>query len=263
MKFITDHFYCIGSSHQTCQDRADSFCSSDRANITIADGCSMAKDSDIGATILTKVTKKFLSFFPPTTHLDFNADPILDCANISRLHLGLNRECLRSTLLLVYTTKKGFCVKAYGDGIIVVDSIEQGLGFININFPSNAPYYPIYDYFPTDKKDYFSEFENKQEININIHEKDFSYESDIEQPQTFVFPFNQYKTIGIMSDGATTFYTEDNKVKTSVKLLDVVKEMFAFKNLNPNFVKRRCQKALKKYKHYDDFSIGVIHAIND
>lgn len=274
MKFNADHFYCIGSSHHFCEDFANASVSEDKekAFAIVSDGCSSAKESQIGAMLLTKSAEQHLY---PTRSKDRAYEMVnlaMQGANVFRRTLGVNLEALRATLLTVSVVDDNFRVTTTGDGVVVARHRTNGLEIMEIIYQSGAPFYPIYDLTQNDRERYLKEFPG--EYTIRLHSSGTIKEATVQVDQNngaityaYEYPIDQYDLVGVMSDGVQTFYKEScngtSKTPVAVPLLEIVNEMFAFKNIQPNFVKRRTQKAFKAfeklgYNHYDDFSIGVV-----
>lgn len=253
--FKSDFYYCIGSTHHFCQDFA---VSGDNYAI-VSDGCSSAKSSEIGAMLVAKAAEQYL-----------NRENIIDltitAADVYRKTLGLQSDCLCATLLTITTTETGFLVHVSGDGVIVAQHKELGLIVHSLEYSSGAPFYAKYNIFTDDYDRYLTEFPGDFCVNINGDNTNFPIEYGT-KPYIIEFPFEEYDLVGIMSDGIKSFYTkEKNNTTVVMKTLPpepIIKEMFAFKGFNGEFVKRRCLKALRTFKsegieHYDDFSIAVI-----
>lgn len=266
MKFNADHFYCIGSSHHFCEDFASSSVSEDgtKAFAIVSDGCSSAKDSQIGAMLLTKSAEQHLY---PVKNPKEMVNLAMQSANVFRRTIGVSLEALRATLLTVSITEQGFCVTNTGDGVIVARNKNTNeLTIIEMIYESGAPFYPIYALTQADCDTYLAQFPGNyttrfynngimtQEIKLPL-----SNENGM-KPYSYDFSFEKYDLVGVISDGAQSFY---KNINVSIPMIEIISEMFAFKNVQPNFVKRRMQKAFKAfdklgYNHHDDFSMGVV-----
>ena len=83
-----DSYFCIGSTHDVCQDYAIS--SPDRLRAIISDGCSSAPDTDFGSRLLVKAKER--NFYE-------NDDSIILSARNSADAIGLHDITLTATLL--------------------------------------------------------------------------------------------------------------------------------------------------------------------
>jgi len=274
MKFNADHFYCIGTSHHFCEDFANSAVSEqqDKAYSIVSDGCSSAKESSIGAMLLTKSAEQHLYPVRPKDRADEMVNLAMQGANVFRRTLGMSVEALRATLLTVSVVDGAFRVTTNGDGVVVARHRKNGLEYMELEFSSGAPFYPIYDLTHADRERYLSEFPGNYTIRLHSNGNVEEVVVQVDRANgaityAYDYPIDQYDLVGVMSDGAQTFYKENmtgtTKTPIMVPVEEVVNEMFSFKNLQPNFVKRRTQKAFKAfeklgYKHFDDFSIGVV-----
>src|SRR3990170_3536863 len=116
----SDSLYLIGKSHQVCQDYTyHGVTKWGLPYIIVADGCSSAKDSDIGARLLTHAAKECLA-----TKLDNYSSvetlyyrigrETLKKADVSLCCLQLMETCLFSTLLIGFVKDDKIVVFMYG-----------------------------------------------------------------------------------------------------------------------------------------------------
>lgn len=259
----SDFYYCIGSSHHFCEDFAISQKTENNAFAILSDGCSSVKQSMIGSMLLTKSAEFHIY---PNKNSQEMVDLTIQTANIYRRAMNVDSESLSATLLTVSTIENAFKATATGDGVIVAKHKEKGLEYIDIEYSSGAPFYPKYKLSKDDLDLYLEKFPGDYKLNISdnetiIHPLEFGCKT-IE----YIFSFDEYEFVGIMSDGAKSFYHEDSnlsKTKTMIPLKDIVNEMFNFKRYHGDFVKSRTQKAFnlfqkQNFKHFDDFSMGVV-----
>lgn len=276
----TDSFFCIGSTHDVCQDYALS--SPDKRAVIVSDGCSSSPDTDFGARLLVKAKEQGI-----TEDRFFTLGYVLPCVD----GIGLKRDCLNATLLTAWhdPDQQEFRVEVYGDGVVVArkkgGACAGELMVLSLEYKSGAPYYLRYQLDEKLKESYFKEFgytfqEVRRWVSVNglrwpgignyyVAEREpFTEKPSPEHPWSRGFSCDHYDMVAVMSDGAHSFMRK-NSTPTSISnagvpCTDIVKEIFNFKNYNGNFVKRRCLKALKDFNangifHYDDFSIGVVY----
>lgn len=266
MPITCDSYYTIGSTHQFCQDYADSGEREDFIHACISDGCSSSKDSDIGARYLAKcfplaVSSNLFTF----GHF---AGETIEHKMVAKLaNFEFDPENLDATLLsLVYDKKSDqLFIYAWGDGQIYLKYKEGSTQSYKISYKTNAPYYLSYRHG------------NKTEQ----YEKEFGveYATIVEQwdnPQTPCLKFehwgknlfriieNASKTLdfaAVMSDGVESFLPDGASKELAQN------EFLNFKSLNGEFVKRRFQ-GFKRYcdknavTHYDDLSLAAISFVN-
>lgn len=278
-----DSYHKIGTSHHLCEDYS-AFLSGNKHFAIIADGCSSADCSDVGASILSHSLKNILN----NSEIE-SAEVALflavNNAHLTAKMLSLPTESLFATLGFVQTAKDGFQAVLSGDGLIFALGPEE-VEFIKIEYISdipkfsNAPFYPFY-HLNKDILDSYLECYSK-DLKCVIHHytgnhqrfANYAYshnENDrcivrklniqsISGVFQYNFPYDKYHCVGVMSDGVDSFYDVQHK---PVTFQEVAHEMTSFKNYQGQFVRRRCQKAFKKmsklgWEHSDDFSIGAI-----
>jgi len=267
----SDHYYRIGSMHHFCEDYATSaFGKPNKPGYAVvSDGCSSAKDSQIGAMLMAISAEQFL--YPCLKTKEF-VNLAINAADIRRCALGLDADALSATLLTVIVTPTSFFVTVTGDGVVVARHRERGLTWKSLEYESGAPYYARYGLYSRDVEQYLALFPGKFTIR--------SEHGDLCEGDTgpdygatthfFEYGFDEYDMVGVMSDGARSFFRKEitgSRVSSiPIDVSEIVNEMFSFKNINGEFVKRRCQKAFKTFEeagwhNSDDFSIGVV--VND
>jgi hypothetical protein len=272
----SDAFFITGTTHAICQDYALSNKRDNKGDIVgepyviVSDGCSSAVDSDFGARLITRAAR-------PHLYKPFDADAfiysVMCTADVFRRTLELDIESLSATLLTVKVEDEKFKVLSFGDGIIVSITQNGCLNFKEIRFVSGAPYYLRYELEPEIKKGYVEEFGQTVEVYSYSSLSDFekkteTIELDLAKPYfTWEFPVQEFKAVGVMSDGASAF-AEMIRTGTSVspepvRLESIVPELTAFKGFQGQFVQRRFRKAMeafgkKNWKNHDDLSVGII-----
>lgn len=246
----TDNFHCIGKSHQFCQD----YSSSTDSGVIISDGCSTAKNSEIGAMLLTKIAEQYL-----TRLIDYEeiSKLVIHTANFYRTTLNISIDSLSATLLTVNIRDNNFVATITGDGLIAAKHKDRGLEFIDIKYSSGAPFYARY-LLENSLQRYVKEFPgNYIETLFNLDKVISKKESSVEHElytKVFYYPLDEYDFIAVLSDGINSF-NQPAEV--------ILKEIFNLKSYQGPFIKRRCQKAFELFRknnwfNSDDFSIGII-----
>lgn len=280
----TDSFFCIGSTHDVCQDYAFSGSwGSDRHAVIVSDGCSSSPDTDFGSRLLVKAKEHVLLFGPGGGTGEFSGqDAILLQADRSLHAVRLSRDCLNATLMTAEYHKETnkVCVEVYGDGVVVARKRHTHEYVVcSLEFRSGAPYYLRYQMSPHAKEAYLKKFgfmfqEKKYCITSTgeiLSECGAAFDQanyNVDAPWESEFDAHDFDMVAVLTDGIHSFQ-QRVETATSVKndpvpFLQVVKQVMAFKNYNGVFVKRRCARAMKEFTekgifHYDDFSMGAIY----
>jgi len=257
--------------HSICQDYA--ICGTDPfPYIILSDGCSASKDSDIGSRILTQSAKNFISypkdyfinFFKNETEYGNNLHGLYNkmglcvinnALNIVKL-MSLDIECLDATLIISFIIDGILYVYMYGDGNILTIENEKPY-YINIKFPSGAPFYLSYNLDNLRMLSYFERFENKKVEQLN---SDVSYNYSCKHPMVYRFELTKDSTYLISSDGLNSFISKSN----DVKLEELIPDMITFKNYSGRFIERRFKRFLLNLEkrgiyHFDDISVCGYH----
>lgn len=286
----SDSFFCIGSSHNVCQDYALAGVSSrGQTYAVVSDGCSGSPHTDFGSRLLTKAvhhaldtsTTKVFQDEGVVLSLDFMMVALLADQMASSCHM--DHDCLDATLLCAVEAERGgrpgVQVVAAGDGVIVARHRNQTFfDTHNIEFPSGYPAYANY------QTDYPRMIRYMQATagglgNISISKGDdkstqtleypfYHEEGNCFRPYSVFFDQEKYDLVLLLSDGALSFQAEEvsltSKKMTAVKLEAVLQGLTDFKNMKGEFVVRRAKRFLGKtcaenrWTHFDDLSIAAI-----
>lgn len=260
-----DTFRRIGASHTICEDYIlsgdDPF-----KYIILSDGCSSAKNTEMGSRILCYIARQFLLYrsseyiFP---NLDYNemGNWIIHNAELTVRQLGLNRTCLNATLIIAYEYDGKYFVYMYGDGVFILKNDKQVI-IVQVDFsPLNAPYYLQYRINPCDMDKYHKlgqELILNEIVNGNtIPRRSYAYDFQA----AWNYQTETYPTLLICSDGATSFYRNNDRDQP-IPLTEIADEFLAYKLPKGEFLKRRLKRMLKIYdkegsKHDDDLTVGA------
>lgn len=264
MKISVDHFLKIGSSHKICEDYIISGYDP-IPYVILSDGCSSSKDTDVGARILAHSAKKVLHELIHTQGIDildnlnnvsFDAR-IYSNALVSVQFLGISRQCLDATLIIMYIYENHVKIHIWGDGCVLNSIKHYGKWITKINYSNSMPFYLQYKYVDKNLKEY-----RKYAINKTVEKWfDNTHMSIIPIPveNTFdiTFDLNTNSYYLIASDGLDSFI--QNAEHYNIELVN--QELTAFKNTNGAFIQRRMKRALSEFEkqgitHFDDISIG-------
>lgn len=263
MSYSIDSFFSIGSTHNVCQDYAIHGKTESIHYGIVSDGCSSAKDSDIGSRILCKIAEEFLiSKYDYSLDIENNYDLIESfiLKKISKLNLKLPSETYYSTLIIFVANKDFIDVFIFGDGCIKV--VKKDSEIIKLfKYSKNAPYYLAYKLNSEHKKTYFETFKQVLEIK-NKEMKDNQINSEliakeVDEKIFYRFENKDLISISIMSDGVESF---QNEIKKDIEEIEIVQNITNYKNINGTFVDRRLKAFFRdcnknKIQNKDDLSI--------
>jgi len=291
-----DSFLKIGHSHEQCQDYI--LTGTDPCPyIILADGCSGAEDSDIGARLLCHTALKYLK--KNQSRLDrldapekVGQDIIVDAAFALKVHFNTRIDCLDSTLIIAYKFQGYYHIYMYGDGVVFRVDPDNNINYTRVYYKPNAPGYLRY------RIDGYEKYQDSHVVKLT--DSHFGLNSyDSMEPWHHIIHEGDIKTLLIASDGVESFLYNDQVIfKTlynelrhvvlndsprgsitempkiiestlnpeikELKWENVVGEMIDFKNTNGVFLKRRVKKVMKNYLkkgfiNDDDLSIGCFY----
>jgi serine/threonine protein phosphatase PrpC len=276
----SDSAFVIGSTHDVCQDYVAHKSNGSKSHVVLADGCSGSPDSDVGARLLVKTHELFI---PTVGVMDFNEyankassinlETICRASKVAK-NLQLDSMALDATLMSIISNKSGeFMVTCYGDGVVVLGRKDGIIETYSVSYNEGYPNYLSY-LLSKERKDKFNEkVNNYKEITLEMIGQNNEENLKQKYKSSVVFDIylgsmKNYSWVAVVSDGIHSF-TEKQVTSTSVcqepvPLCDVVKELFAFKNYQGCFVKRRLKRFLdvcksKNWSNGDDLSIGVVY----
>jgi hypothetical protein len=208
--------------------------------------------------------------------------------NVSELHkesarvalgwaelIGVPAEAVDATLLSAHVCGEELTVACSGDGVIVLESKAGGLDVYAISSPSGYPFYPAYVHQPERLAEMIEHQRCVKEIkHFRRDSPDESFkvlEVTTSESLTEVFTLDvaDYKYAAIASDGLNSFFhtqpSPNGKRLEPVPLIDVLGQLWSFKNSHGAFVERRLKKFRKdaearSWNHADDLSLGVVHS---
>ena len=286
-----DTFLKIGHSHEICQDYilsgTDPF-----PYIILADGCSSAKDSDIGARILCHTALRFLKEHQSRMNIlteDYIAQRIILDAAVTKAKFYTGFDSLDATLIIAVKISGIYKIYMFGDGVIYWITPEDNTDYCQINYKPNAPGYLRYRINDFQK---YMDAHVAQFVNTRNHEQVYE---DALRPHYFEIHEGDVQHLMIASDGVESFVYKPEVMykrlylellgtirdsrrmsidlvtpdiikpeKTKYDYLDVCDLITNFKSTKGVFLKRRVKKVLKEYLrdgfiNDDDLSIGCFH----
>lgn len=273
-----DSYYGIGDRHQVCQDYALHGSAENMEYVIVADGCSSAEYSEIGAQILCHAAKYQIALSNQTglfqecslsTLSSVLGNGILKRIDEVRMSYPISKSALEATLLIAIKVPLKTFVFVWGDGVIIEcfrreDGTEHYV-ICDIDFTNNTPFYLIYNreqyienlvdegYEPRTYYTYYfsgSEGSNKREK----YSDGMPYMSSSEHEGSVL------TSLTVCSDGIKSFQDVDKK---PVELINIVPEIIGYKSTDGEFVKKRMfflkRKAEKNnWSHFDDIGCGTI-----
>lgn len=262
----SDSLYLIGKSHQVCQDYTyHGVSETGIPYIIVADGCSTAKDSDIGARILTHCAKMCFNLCGEYVWGDYDrmGNYILFEALKQIALLRLPRAALTSTLITAFKFNGYIYVYTYGDGVTITKDINDNVQVIETAFTNNMPYYLIY-WDDVIADGLYTESGSLLKLRETTH-GGFKIELS-EYPNTYknvrCFPVDEYKTIIISTDGITSFIDESLPDRPLVSTEQLTPEILGIKTTKGEFLKRRIYRMTKDLeqkgiRHHDDLGMAA------
>lgn len=254
----TDHIFRIGNSHKICEDYALSDVVGNTAYAIVADGCSSALESDVGARIVATQAREVL--LTDGNQLAFITSLLARLYKFDALFSSARATRFESTLIVAKVSEDVLRVCAYGDGLIYLRRKNGNVEYRYIESPSNAPDYLSY---LLDKKrhELYLQHVEGQTKKVQVSEDIGGYLSIPPfQPVMFETLVEQGDIVSIASDGIGSFCRDNRE---SIPWIEIAKEFFGFKNTNGEFVQRRILAFERQCKqdlttHYDDISVASI-----
>lgn len=270
MRLLLDAYYTIGKMHLFCQDYAsrgiERF-----PYVILADGCSAAPDSDLGARLLTLVARRLMRQFARTA-----AAETQEANRYERLgrriarraarqvrDLGLDPSVLDATLLVAWCREETVYAHLYGDGCIAARRADGTVIAIEIEYAENAPYYLSYRLDPQRRALYLAALDDPataqrihswDEAGVTIRREPF------DTPIMFSFDLATFPRVLVATDGLHSLVN----LVTQERLdsLAVARELLDFHDFVGAFVQRRVGEALAKYRrqgvlNIDDIGVGA------
>jgi hypothetical protein len=270
-----DCAYVIGQSHEVCQDyaRAGLFPAPDVAYAVVSDGCSMGKDSDVGARILTLLARQRLLV---ERFVDWSkTEGMMALARERAWTLGLaeDKGVLDATLLIATADTHGsrrFVI--FGDGVYVSVYRDGSYRLRSIEFSGG---YPLYLSYSLNRNRFESYCQQKQEKWIDVYYHDPRRPEHLRHDRTAGSlkaqhlildedPGKDVVLLLIASDGLNSFRRMGPNGLEAVPLPEVMELLLQFKTFSGRFVQRRLNRFLKDvtklgWAWHDDVSVAGIY----
>ena len=266
----SDSFFRRADDHLVCQDHALHGEVKNMKYAILADGCSSAPNSELGAKILTSTLKQYLW---DGCDVPLSYGMAIGHANAIRVSLDVSDQVLFATLLMVCGKGENFLSAIQGDGFLVGHRKNGIYDIIQQEFkPNPAPYYPAYWIDDTTSNAYEKSFSNYKMIRNHWQFDCLTQELELKNSGEFVLmefkkPFidewsgDEYDMVMVLSDGLSGLYRSETK--SIISLQEVLKELLVFKGFSGAFIQRRMQFFFKRiqelgWRTSDDFSCAAV-----
>lgn len=275
MMIALDSHYTIGRLHLYCQDYV---CQgwAPFPYVILADGCSAAPDSDLGARLLALNARRLLPWF---------ALPVADEAERVARHwrlgqrvirraarqvrdLGVDEDVLDATLIVAWCDGATVYVHLYGDGCIAVRRADGETSVIQIEYAENAPYYLSY-LLDRERHALYQAAIGDPAIAQTIHylnETGLSTRLEpFDSPTLFNFSLATLPTVAVATDGLYSLVSAETGNRLDV--LSVAQVMLDFGDPDPGFIQRQVRQVLADYGrqrvfNLDDLSLGAFVGVS-
>ena len=268
----TDCVYAMGYGHRVCQDYARS----GPGYVIVSDGCSGAKDSDIGARLLVLAAERAIHCFKDPDDAESFVSQVVGMAGASVRTMSLREDCLDATLMVLKAVKDAVWAIIYGDGYLVYKL--RGETWCEQVKYGEFPNYPSYRLSPSRKAQVkegsviTSLVEGSEELFKTIEWAKIGKTKTVPLKGDFFcmqLPAGtgSLSFAAVFTDGMGSFTrradTETSKTDSPVPFDQVLPDLVAFRGTQGAFVQRRYQKFIKERKkvlqdHFDDLAIGAI-----
>ena len=265
-----DAYYTIGQWHLYCQDYTLHGLSP-VPYLILADGCSSAPGSDLGARLMALSARRSLLDFAKLTSLAEHREQhwalgqhlVRRAARHARI-LGVELDVLDATLLVAWCTGDKVWVHVYGDGCLVLRDQHDRLTTIRIEYAENAPYYLTY-LLDWERQEIYREAIGKPRSAQRIHQHRESSLSHLQTypydaPVVYCFDLEEFPLIALATDGLDSFMAAETGERLAA--LDVAHPILDFPEHEGAFVQSHLHEALitlaqRRVFNIDDIGLGV------
>ncbi|MDS4030557.1 MAG: protein phosphatase 2C domain-containing protein [Candidatus Contendobacter sp.] len=272
---LLDAYYTIGRLHLFCEDYALHGWEP-VPHLILADGCSAAPDSDLGARLLALNARQLLPRFVHAAngnerlarHWPLGQRIVRRAARQAR-DLGLDPSVLDATLLVAWCDGTTVHVHLYGDGCLAVRRADGGVGTIRVEYAENAPYYLSYLLDPERwvlYQEAIGEPATAQSIHYQIDTGDSIRQERFNAPTVFDFDLTTFPVVAAATDGLDSFVAAETGARLNLRT--VARAVLDFQNLDGAFVQRQLRQVLVDYAqqrvlNVDDIGLGVFVRLAD
>ncbi|MCB1918486.1 MAG: protein phosphatase 2C domain-containing protein [Candidatus Competibacteraceae bacterium] len=275
MMIALDSYYTIGKLHLFCEDYVGQGWQP-LPYVILADGCSAAPDSDLGARLLVLTARRLLPRFAlkgydlaerTVRHWSLGRRIIRRAARQVR-DLGVDTAVLDATLLIAWCDGEAIHSHLYGDGCIATRQADGSVRAIQIEYAENAPFYLSY-LLDAKRCALYCEAVGNAQMAQSIHEfgegEATVRQAAFDAPIVFSFPLATFPTVAVATDGLHSLMNVETGKR--VEILEVARRLLDFPNLEAGFMKRQIRSVLVEYGqqkvfNLDDVGMGVFVRTN-
>ena len=272
----TDYFFTQGRSHSLCQDYAIAGKKKGVRYAILSDGCSGKSVpeqpgspwTDIGARLMVRAAshwvKSLVSTHPGLTADHIGYQIVRQASHISYV-MDLPDTCLDATLLVAMCDGESenpiARVVQYGDGLVAARRRTGEIACWSIEYSKGMPYYLSYQ---LDKRSKANFVRQEQEVTTAYNGDQMTVLTGMAAMKIchpYEFDPKEFDLVLVMSDGIESFSDRQGR---RVPVMDVLREIFAFKSYAGDFVQRRCRRIVDKcaalgWLYADDWSVAGIY----
>ncbi len=271
-----DAFSAIGELHKGafCQDYYR-IGLGDRPFLIVSDGCSSSPDTDVGARILVHCAQRILETSSSRVYeeefiTDILIHQVMDEAKWLAREMHLDEACLDATLLVAqfFPKKNSLAFSMTGDGFAFWKKKDKDPTIMQVEFTSNAPYYPTLATNTALKVQWKHAFpDNKMKIKQMGNKYIPMTDNSEQEPTDFngVMSTDGLEYFGLSTDGLGSFVSN---VGNLIPVESVMAEALNFKSFVGSFVQRRIGRMIKDYRaqgilNGDDISVAMMYSFED
>lgn len=270
----SDFYVRMGADHAICQDYA---VAGRRAGVDyalLADGCSgVATEqpgspfTDFGARFLVRSAELNLEDIARGLFLE---QVIAHRAVSMVTAAALPMAALDATLIAAVRVGDSINVYQTGDGVIAHRMRSGAIRYVATHYGNNMPFYLSYLTNAANRRRFVELARSKCLVHRDYDPASGSWGPPVSEElpltdassPTMAYLLNaaELDMVMVMSDGVESFQDRD---RNPVALEDVLLQLFAVKNLEGQFLTRRCTKFQKfcaenGWRHSDDFSVAAL-----
>jgi hypothetical protein len=240
----------------------------------VSDGCSSARDTDLGARLLVRAAHcESDAFSQILTTLEADGgdytgrveeiwqDFVVRTAKRAARwadSMQMLEESLSATLLVACSGPQWCFTASYGDGAHVVSRMESGERLVEVcvvDFLANYPAYPLYEVDDKLSRQYAAVSGNERRSMYANSRGESEERIGGGASQVLCYQTSEVAFVAVASDGVGSF--------GSLPAPEVSMNLTNFKNFTGEFVKRRCARALEEcakagMQPADDVSVGGV-----
>ena len=275
MMIALDSYYTIGKLHLFCEDYVGQGWQP-LPYVILADGCSAAPDSDLGARLLVLTARRLLPRFAlkgydlaerTVRHWSLGRRIIRRAAHQVQ-DLGVDTAVLDATLLIAWCDGESIHVHLYGDGCIATRQADGSVRAIQIEYAENAPFYLSY-LLDANRCALYREAVGNAQMAQSIHEfgegEATARQAAFDAPIVFSFSLTTFPEVAVATDGLHSLMNVETGKR--IEILEVARRLLDFPNLEAGFMKRQIRNVLVEYGqqkvfNLDDVGMGVFVRMN-